>query len=246
MATTSAIYTAAMPRKTRRPPKERPPDPDAPDAPWRLFIAVPLPSEVTALIGELVADLEKEGWPVRWVAPDTAHLTIQFIGEVPAEQAELLRMALPARVAEHAPFRLRTADLGVFPNLRLPRVLWLGLYGPAHRLVALREGITALLAELELPHDDRPFHPHITLGRVRSGGNLMTRHLPEAIRRRFAEEAERGRATARAPLGVPIDEVVLVRSILGRDGARHQILGHYPLVPKTGGAKPASRPDTNQ
>ncbi|MEJ7762855.1 MAG: RNA 2',3'-cyclic phosphodiesterase [Thermomicrobiales bacterium] len=233
-----------MPRKARRPPKERPPDPDTPDAPWRLFLAVPLPAEVTALVGDLVGDLEKEGWPVRWVAPDTSHLTIAFIGEVPAEQAELLRMALPVRIAAHAPFRLRTADLGVFPNLKLPRVLWLGLYGPAHRLVTLREAITGLLRELDLPHDDRPFHPHITLGRVRSGGNLMTRHLPEAIRRRFADEAERGRATARAPLQVPIDEIVLVRSILGRDGARHETLGRYPLVPKTGIAKTASRPDT--
>ena len=230
-----------MPRKTRRPPKERPPDPDALDAPWRLFIAVPLPPEVTALIGDLVGDLEKEGWPVRWAAPDTAHLTIQFIGEVPAEQAELLRMALPAQVAGHAPFRLRTADLGVFPNLKMPRVLWLGLYGPAHRLVTLREAITSLLRELDLPHDDRPFHPHFTLGRVRSGGNLMTRHLPEAIRRRFAEEAERSRATAKDPLQVPVDEVVLVRSILGRDGARHETLGRYPLVPKLGHPKAGPR-----
>ena len=217
------------PRKPRF-VKERPPTPSA-ESPWRLFISVPLPEAVTALVGVLVRDLSAEGWPVRWVASDTAHITLQFIGEVPPEQAELLRLALPHVVAQHTAFNLRTADLGVFPNQRRPRVLWLGLYGPAHRLATLRDEIGELLRRLEMPLDEKEFHPHITLGRVRDVRDGSGRGLPEAIQRRFAEEVTSGRVTSKAPIPVPVHEVHLVRSFLGRDGARHDPIACCPLAP---------------
>ena len=217
-----------MSPRRERPPKERPPRPDAVESAWRLFVAVPLPAEVTRLVGELVQDLASEGWPVRWVAADTAHITLQFIGETPPERAELLRLALAAPVAKNAAFNLRTADLGVFPNQRRPRVIWLGLYGPAHRLESLQRDIAATLREMDVALDDKPFHPHITLGRVRDGA---TRDLPEAIKRQFAAEAASGRATAASPLPVPVREVLLVRSFLSREGARHEPVARYPLAP---------------
>ncbi len=203
---------------------------------WRLFISVPLPLEVTTLVGEVVRDLSTEGWPVRWVAPDTAHITLQFIGEVPPERAEFLRLALPPVVARHTAFNLRTADLGVFPNQRRPRVLWLGLYGPAHRLASLRDDITDLLRQFEFPLDDKEFHPHVTLGRVRDVRDGSGRDLPARIQRRFAEEAASGRVTSKAPIPVPVQEVHLVRSFLEREGARHEPIARCPLGDR--GAKP--------
>jgi 2'-5' RNA ligase len=219
-----------MPRSRPKHVKQRPPDPDALDAPWRLFVAVPLPESVIQLVGHLIEDLRQEGWPVRWSDPDTAHITLQFIGEVPAERAELLKMALPGVVAEHHVFNLRTAGPGVFPNVGRPRVLWLGLHGPTHRLDSIHAAVTNLLTQLEFPLDPKPFHPHITLGRVRDTHNAPTRHLPEAIRRKFAEEAEKGRASAKNPVPIPVDEVVLMRSILSREGAQHQPLVRCPLA----------------
>src|SRR5215212_10424185 len=98
-----------MPSRKPRSPKVRPPAPDAIDAPWRLFLAVCLTPDVQRLVAEEIAALTAEGWPVRWVQPETSHLTLHFLGETQRERAELLRLALPNVVAVNAPFDLRTA-----------------------------------------------------------------------------------------------------------------------------------------
>ena len=69
-----------MPPRNTRPPKVRPPAPDAIDAPWRLFLAVCLTQDVQRLVAEEIATLAVEGWPVRWVQPETSHLTLHFLG----------------------------------------------------------------------------------------------------------------------------------------------------------------------
>jgi RNA 2',3'-cyclic 3'-phosphodiesterase len=217
--------------KRKRFQKERPVDPESVAATWRVFLAVPLPQPVIALVRELVAELGTTGWPVRWVSPDTAHITLHFIGEITPERAELLRLALPPIVARHAAFRLRTADLGVFPNQRRPRVIWLGLYGPAHRLQTLQTDLGRVLAELEFLVETGDFHPHVTLGRVRDTRNQSVRELPAAIQQKLAELAEGGEINAKNPRSVPVDEVVLYRSILSRGGARHEPIVRCPLGP---------------
>ena len=229
-------------RKRKRIPKERPPRQDAVETSWRLFLAVPLPAPVVTLVGELVQDLSAEAWPVRWVAADTAHITLQFLGETTPERAELLRLALPGVVARHERFRLRTADLGVFPNQNRPRVLWLGLYGPTHRLSTLHAEIATLLRDYDFPADDGGFHPHITLGRVRDVRNEPVRDLPAKIVARFRQEAESGRASAANAIPVPVDEVVLYRSILTRAGSRYEAVVRCALGERVGGENAVSRP----
>lgn len=223
-------YSTRMSPRRPRPAKERPPAPDAVDTPWRLFLAVPLPDDVQELVAEQIASLEKERWPVRWVEPEGAHLTLHFLGETPPERAELLRIALPAAVARHAPFDLRTAAFGVFPGFRAPRVLWLGLHGPVHRLETLQRELGRTLEGLELPVSEEPYHPHITLGRVRKGQDLkqQIRGIPDAIKRRFVD-AESGAAIAPPSRPVPVREVLLMRSHLGKEGARYETVGTYPL-----------------
>src|SRR3954452_19254747 len=157
-----------MPPRKPRPPKVRPPAPNAIDVPWRLFLAVCLTQDVQRLVAEEITELAAEGWPVRWVQPETSHLTLHFPGETERERAELVRLALPDVVAAHAPFDLRTESLGVFPNFRRPRVLWLGLHGPVHRWETLQKGIRGGRRGLGFPAGGEPYHPHITLGRVRN------------------------------------------------------------------------------
>lgn len=231
-----AILVGMSPRTPRRPPTPtRSPEPDAVGGPWRLFLAVPLPTAVRDLVATMTTDLAAEGWPVRWVAPEGAHLTLHFLGEMPPERAELLRLALPPVIARHAAFALRTAGLGVFPTLRRPRVLWLGLHGPAHRLETLQRDLAATLVGLGFPVDDGPFRPHLTLGRVRNTGTpaFPLRDLPEAVRRRLAVVGEGGSDVPPArPL--PIGEVELVRSHLGPGGARYEAIGCYPLADPKG------------
>ncbi len=206
---------------------------------WRLFVAVSLPDAVQTLVGALTAEFAAEGWPVRWVAADGAHLTLHFLGEVAPERAALIRLALPAVATRHQRFDLRTNGLGVFPNPRRPRVIWLGLHGPAHRLASLHRDLGETLVELGLTVDLKPLHPHITLGRVRNQGTAAVplRDLPDALRGRLADS---GPDAAPPPPSqpLPVREIVLVRSHLGREGARYETLERYPLAatPRSGGA----------
>jgi len=193
----------------------------------RLFLAVPLPDAVKERVSGISRDLATEGWPVRWASAASAHITLHFLGDTPPERAELLRLALPAVVAQHPAFKLRTAELGVFPNPRRPRVLWLGLHGPAHRLATLHEDLGATLRQLAFPADDQTINPHITLGRVRDPRRGGTRDLPAQIQQRFAREV----TMERAPLIVPVSHVVLYRSILSPQGARYTAIGEFPLGP---------------
>jgi 2'-5' RNA ligase len=196
----------------------------------RLFLAVPIPEPVVEFTGAIITNLKLENWPVRWVQPNNAHITLHFLGNVSPAQTELLRLALRQPISTHAGFDLRTANLGVFPTMKRPRVLWLGLYGPAHRLQSLHDDIAKVLGELEFELDpSNEFHPHITLGRLKND-RQSTRTIPDRIRARFEAIAERGFVTDKKPLPLPVREVHLVRSHLGTAGARYEILERFPLA----------------
>lgn len=219
-----------MSPRAPRPAKVRPPAPEAIDAAWRLFLAVPLSDEAKARVAAQIAALRGEGWPVRWVQPESAHLTLAFLGATAAERAELLRLALPAVVARHAKFELRTAALGVFPSFRRPRVLWLGLHGPVHRLTALQGDVANALRDLDFPSAEEPYHPHITLGRVRNGDGerVRLRDLPGAVKARFVDAAS-GAAIAPPVEPIPVREVHLMRSHLGKGLPRYEAIAAFPL-----------------
>jgi 2'-5' RNA ligase len=222
------------PRK-KRPPKIRPVDVHTVDAPWRVFLAVPMPDEARDAAAGVIDALRPLDWPVRWTSPENLHLTLHFLGEQPRERVELLRMALPPVVAAHDAFALRTGNLGVFPNIRRPRVLWLGLHGPAHRLESLHAALAAALRDLDFPVDgdgeSEGFHPHVTLGRVRNQGTptVPLRDLPETMRRRLADPAN-GVMAGPAPVPVPVSRVELIRSHQSHDGSRYETVAVFPLA----------------
>lgn len=198
------------------------------DTAIRLFIAVPLPDDAIALVDRTVETLRREPWPVKWSDAHNAHITLHFLGEVDPASAEVLRLALAAPIASQDAFELRTADLGAFPTIRKPRVLWLGLWGPVHRLETLHASIGTVLEQLDFSPEEREFRPHITLGRVRAD-NARGQTLAQAIRTRFEALAARGEVTSKRPVPIPVHEVQLVRSHLNPTGARYEVLARYPL-----------------
>ena len=214
-----------MAAKKQKFQKDRPPDPHAIGAQWRLFVALPMPEATRRLIDRLLAALAPFELPVRWSATDSAHLTLHFLGETPAERAELLRLGLGAAVAQTEPFILRTGKLGVFPDMQEPRVIWLGLGGQTGKLTGLQRDLGRHLRSLGFPVEDRAFRPHITLGRARdtppSGfGAAVERALSTTAVRDIVEEAEET---------IAVGNVLLMRSLLERGGARHVPIGEYPL-----------------
>lgn len=220
----------------RRTPTERKPRPKksrlpeiTPDTPWRLFIAVPLPTAVQDQVAAVADHLQDTEMPIRWVDPGNSHLTLHFIGETEPEMAELLRMTLGAAVSSHAPFELRTAEPGAFPSLRRPRVLWLGLWGPAHRLESLYNDIGDFLDDFGLEIEEADFHAHITLGRLRDTDGVKVGVLPDQVREAFAAITTAGIVGSTRQVSVPITEVQLIRSYLEQDGPRYEVLATYPL-----------------
>lgn len=219
--------------RREKPKKTRLPE-ETPDTPWRLFIAVPLPDAVRDRVAACIDALTAAELPVRWIDARNGHLTLHFLGETEPEIAELLRMTLRSAIAPHEAFDLRTAEPGAFPSLRRPRVLWLGLWGPTHRLESLYNDIGDFLDDFGLEIEDAPFHPHITLGRVRDTEGVKVGTLPEQIRDAFADLEERGLAGGANPVPFPITEVQLIRSHLSTEGATYEVLARYRLtVPQT-------------
>lgn len=231
------MMSARKPRPPRRTPAERrerhkkprPPE-ESPDTPWRLFVAVPLPAEVRAQVAEVIDHLSPTDLPVRWIDPANGHITLHFLGDIEPEMAELLRMTLGSALGGHAQFELRTTEPGAFPSLRRPRVLWLGLWGPTYKLEAIYNDLGDFLDDFGLEIEDADFHPHITLGRVRSGEGVKIGALPDQVRDAFAELAERGLASQERQVAFPVTEVQLIRSHLGKDGPRYEVLETYRLM----------------
>lgn len=215
-------------QRRERVKKTRPPE-ATPDSPWRLFISLPLPHDVRDQVKKIIDHLEPTDLPVRWIDPENGHLTLHFIGETPPEMAELLRMALKAPITPHEPIDLRTAEPGTFPSIRRPRVLWLGLWGPAHRLEALYNDIGDFLDDFGLEIEDADFHPHITLGRVRATEGVKVGSLPDEVRDAFESLRTEHLAGADSPVPFPVTEVQLVRSHLDQDGPQYEVLATYPL-----------------
>jgi 2'-5' RNA ligase len=216
-----------MARKRAKFVKDRPPDQRRVDIDWRLFIAVPMPDHVQKLVGHLTEEFKRHDWPVRWSGAETAHLTLQFIGEVPPERAELLRLGLSAVVARHSAFTLIPSVLGVFPDFNQPRVLWLGLNGAIRQLDPLHRDLGKHLRSLDFEVDSRPIQAHITLGRVRDD---PPRALGRQVQSTF-NESEIGELIAAGRESFEVKEVVLVRSFLERAGARHEPVARFPLRP---------------
>jgi 2'-5' RNA ligase len=149
-----------------------------------------------------------------WTAPDRWHLTLLFLGSVPPDVVPPLAAAAGRAVACAPPMTLRLAGGGRFGSSRRPQVCWAGLTGDVPALSELAAGLAAGARELALPVEDRPFRPHLTLGRWRPG-RPADGTLPERL------------AGYRGPAW-PVTEVVLFRSHLGR-GAHHEPVAAWPV-----------------
>lgn len=108
-------------------------------------------------------------WPrIRWVAPANLHLTLAFLGHIYPEQVQAAGTVLAEVAAGSRPFNLAFATLGVFGPPRAPRVVWVGTGEGTDCLLALQARLAAGLRQVGLVPEDRPFSPHLTLGRVRA------------------------------------------------------------------------------
>jgi len=130
----------------------------------RCFIALDLPESVCVELSGAIAGLHGHG-DVRWVDAAAMHLTLRFLGELDGPQMQAVREAMPTA---WPPIRLAIAGLGVFPPRGSLRVVWAGLRGSLEDLAGLAGSLERVALAAGLPAAPRPFHPHVTLGRLRS------------------------------------------------------------------------------
>ena len=171
----------------------------------RLFIATPVP------------DFVVPGLPADTGAP--RHLTLKFLGEVPPDRVGDIGRALERALQGAFAFPVTYAGLGAFPSSRRPRVVWVAISQGAEEIQQLARRVEDALAGLGFPREDRPFHPHVTVRRVRGprderwAMDLLSRHGQTT----FASAA--------------VDSVLLLESHLHPSGARHEVLFRVQLPP---------------
>ncbi len=132
----------------------------------RTFVAIPLTEEVRRGIGNAVEALRPWARGIRWVPLENLHLTLRFLGGVEEERLLEVHQAVAAAVEEIAPFALRTGGFGAFPERGRPRVLWVALEGDLENLRKLQGRVETELVQRGFPGEDRPFSPHLTVGRA--------------------------------------------------------------------------------
>lgn len=187
----------------------------------RSFIAINLSPQVEQalerVIRQLRATLPKS--PVRWVPAKNIHLTLKFLGDLSPSNLEALKEVIKNEAGRHLPFQVSVAEIGGFPSIYRPRVIWMGVQAPPD-LSALQRGIETETAKLGYPPEERPFSPHLTLGRI--GKNAR----PEETRRI-------GEALSDAQVGslgqTEVSEVQLYRSDLQPGGAVYTQMFTAPL-----------------
>ena len=152
---------------------------------------------------------------MRFVSASGIHLTLKFLGEIQAELGDLLHPALERATAARPAFSVRVRGAGCFPDAGRPRVVWVGLEEPRGELSALQRAIESECVALGLPAEDRPFSPHLTLGRVRrEAGADAALFVRSVLEREPAVD-----------LGVmTVDSVHLYRSDLRPTGAEYRRL----------------------
>lgn len=187
----------------------------------RVFIAVDLPPAIQESVEKQTAPLRRTLGDdlIRWVPAQNMHLTLKFIGNIAASHLDFLKQMLTQSVNSQRQFDLQIGGIGSFPNLKRPRVLWVGIHAPAD-LTSLQKNVEAGAVRLGYEKEERGFSPHLTLGRVRQ--NVSAADLQRI--RSALENTQIGRIGT-----ATIEAVHLYKSDLHADGSIYTKLLSVPL-----------------
>ncbi|MBE0606263.1 MAG: RNA 2',3'-cyclic phosphodiesterase [Deltaproteobacteria bacterium] len=184
----------------------------------RAFLGIGLPAGVRDAIALATAPVRGLHAPVAWTAPENLHITMNFLGEILPERVALVERSMRVVVSGIGPFSLAAEGGGVFPGTRNPRVFWVGFLEPLELVRQLQQNMGNALTGAGFPLEDRPFHPHITVGRTRGV-------LPPAWGERFVHALSGKRFGI-----VPVSSFTLYESRLGPGGATYIPLCDFRLA----------------
>jgi len=213
----------------------------------RSFVAVELDETARLELSRVLGQLKRSDADVKWVSPNNLHLTLKFLGDVPADDMAKVIAALGVAVAGQPvgeaaqpiassgratsgggrPFDFELVGVGAFPSVSNPRVIWVGLGRGREALASLAAGVEAALGPLGFPTEGRGFSPHLTLGRCRSPRNQAELKAAMAALRDY-----------RGPR-VRVERVTLFSSDLRPSGPVYAPLATLPLAASSQGSQAA-------
>ena len=182
----------------------------------RLFIAIDTPESVRPVLIYVRDRLKAERSDVRWESDEKLHCTLKFLGDTKDEIVPRVVASLKELCQAGAPLTLTYTGLGCFPDRRDPRIVWAGIHDSSSALAALTKSIDMAMSSYGFEREKRPFHPHVTIGRVKG-----RRGLKELI-------ATLETITFDCP-PVVIQEILLVKSELRPSGSVYSILERTTL-----------------
>jgi RNA 2',3'-cyclic 3'-phosphodiesterase len=182
----------------------------------RAFVAVVLDDGLRSAIAATIERLRALGSAVAWVPPRNLHVTLQFLGDQSEERLAEAEAALADAAARSAPVDVTFHGIGAFPGLERPRILWVGMAQGALEARALQARVADALASRGFARDERPWHPHLTVGRV-FDLRRWRREVDPSLRRALGQLATTSFGTMR------LGDVALMRSDLSSGGARYSI-----------------------
>jgi len=157
---------------------------------------------------------------VKWVEPNSIHVTLKFLGEISEDSIEELMLAIEESAQGTMPFQLEVRGVGAFPCLDRPRVLWVGVKGELEKIAQIQKRIESNTEQLGFPRESRAFSPHLTLGRVRDeAGPNERRRLGKLL----------ADTTFTALHKIDVDAVNLMKSQLTPGGAIYNCIGSVKL-----------------
>lgn len=184
----------------------------------RVFLAIEPPEAVRDAMALIQGRLKKTVLgPLSWARTSGMHLTLKFFGNIGASDIAPISSAVGEAIAGYGPMRMEIKGLGVFPDIRRPRVLWLGTNGDVDRLGTLQQALETGLEPLGFEREDRPFRAHWTLARIKSPRD--TTGIAQAVE--TGGELHAGAFTA--------DKLILFKSDLTPKGAIYTRLAQYAL-----------------
>lgn len=183
----------------------------------RAFLGIGLPADVRETIVSAIAQVRGLHAPVAWTAPRNLHITLFFLGEISPERTAVVERSMQVVASGIEPFSLAPEGGGAFPGTRNPRILWVGFLEPLELVRQLQQNMESALSEAGFPREDRPFHPHITVGRTRGA-------LPPAWGERFVQALSGKRFGV-----VPVSSFTLYDSRLGPGGVVYTPLCDFRL-----------------
>lgn len=182
----------------------------------RIFIGIKITPDENFLriFSSLKAELSDES--IKWTDAENIHITLAFLGDTDEARIPVLDRMLAENCTGFGPFGLRLTGLGLFRNLRDPRIIWAGIED-TRRIAELNGLVAAGLKKNDFPVEERPFSPHLTLGRIkRISDNEKLKSFVEANSGTFVQN-------------VQVKEVILFESVLKQTGPVYKTLGKFQL-----------------